>query len=48
MAQYQNNVAEWEIDSMCQQSSLPVGQHCECTLSQVGLRPDMTLDVARM
>ena len=48
-AQYQDNVT---ASGACQWFSFPVGQHYkgyhECTLSQVSIHPDMTLDVAGM
>ena len=48
-AQCQDHVTEWEIRSWCWRPDFPVGQHYshhECSLSQIGTRPDMTLDVA--
>ena len=51
LAQYQNNVTEWDIGSRCSWPDFPVGQHNKvvvCALSQVGARPDMTGDGARM
>ena len=41
----------WDIGSWCERSGFQVGQYSkvaiECALSQIGTRPDMTLDVVR-
>ena len=47
LAPCQDNVTEWDIMSWPWWHGLRVGRHA-CTLSQVGSRPDMTIDVARM
>ena len=43
-------VTEWDIRTWCGQAGFPVGQHFKVAvslLSQIGTRPDMTIDVAR-
>ena len=47
LAQCQDNATEWnDAGSLVSQRGSTINHH-EGTLSQVGIRPDMTLDVAR-
>ena len=51
LAQYQENVTEWDIGLLVLAAWFPVGQHYKVTMSvqsQVDTTPDMTLDVTRM
>ena len=46
LAQYQDDVIEWDIESWCRLPDLPMWQHYK-VVSQGGIRPAMTIYVAR-
>ena len=48
LAQHRDNVAEWDIRSLCQQLDFPEGQIYKYALSEVDTHHAMTFDVARM
>ena len=51
LAQWKDNITEWDIRSWCWQPGLPVGQHYKVTMilhCHKSVPVLMTLDVARM
>ena len=47
MVKFQDDVTEWDVKSWCWWPGLPLEQYFKYTLSPVGTRPDIILDIAR-
>ena len=47
LAQYQDNVTEWDIGLSCQRPGFPVGQHNKGVMSTTSPPSNTSLDIAR-